>query len=101
VRAECGCQAWPVASARSKRNKDRRLRAAHRRLQPIRGARGRSLQHRRLSAPRVVSLSQFAGGLTGQSRRWLPRSRAKAWALSALPVAVVVIWVLARVSRHL
>jgi len=49
----------------------------------------------------VVGLSQFASGLTGQSRRWLPRSRAKAWVLSAVPVAVVVVWVLARLSRHL
>jgi len=90
-----------VASDRSKRKKDRELRAARRRLQPIRGARGRSLQHRRLGAPRVVGLPQFAEGLTGAKARRLPRGRVKARVLSALPVVVLVIWVVARLARHL
>jgi len=90
-----------VGSARSNRTKARERRAAGRRLQPIRGARGRSLQHRRLSAPRVVGLDRFAEGLTGPRRRWRPRSRLQAALLSALPFAVLVIWVVARLSRHL
>jgi hypothetical protein len=46
-------------------------------------------------------LSQFAEGLTGPKRRWRPRSRVKTWVLSALPVVVVAVWVVARVARHL
>jgi hypothetical protein len=49
----------------------------------------------------VVGLAQFADGVAGSRRRWQPRSRARAWLLSALPVVVVVIWVVARVARHL
>jgi hypothetical protein len=84
-----------------KRTKERQKRAARLRLQPIRGARGRNLKHTRLSSPRVVGLNQFAQGLTGSRRKWQPRSRAKTWLLSALPIVVVVIWVVARVARHL
>ncbi|HEY5023971.1 MAG TPA: hypothetical protein VII76_03260 [Acidimicrobiales bacterium] len=90
-----------MAKDRSKHDKERQLRAARRRLQPIRGARGRSLKHTRLTAPRVVGLNQFARGLTAPTRRWQPRSRVKAWLLSALPVVVVIVWVVARVARHL
>jgi len=90
-----------VGRDRSKRNKERASRAARRRLEPIRGARGRSLAHTRLAAPRVVGLSQFARGLTGPSRRLQPRSRVRAWILSAIPVVVLVIWVVARIARHL
>jgi cytochrome c-type biogenesis protein CcmH/NrfF len=49
----------------------------------------------------VVGLAQFADGVAGSRRRWQPRSRARAWLLSALPVVIVVIWVVARVARHL
>ena len=49
----------------------------------------------------MVGLAQFAGGLTGPKARWLPRSRPKAWVLSALPIVVLVIWVVARLARHL
>jgi len=89
-----------VGSDRSKRNKERQLRAARRRLQPIRGARGRRLKHTRLAAPRVVGLSQFAQGLTGPNRRREPRHRSTAWILSALPFVVLVIWVVVRVASH-
>jgi hypothetical protein len=77
------------------------VRAARRRLQPIRGARGRSLKHKRLSAPRVVGIGQFAQGLGDPTRRARPKSRLKGWILSALPVVVAAIWVVARVARHL
>jgi hypothetical protein len=90
-----------VGSARSKRAKERSVRAAGRRLAPIRGARGRSLTHRRLAAPRVVGLHQFAEGLTGPQRRFQPRRGVQTWILSALPVVVLAIWVVARVARHL
>jgi hypothetical protein len=46
-------------------------------------------------------LSQFAEGLTGPKRRWRPRGRVKTWVLSALPIVVVAVWVVARVARHL
>ena len=49
----------------------------------------------------MVGLTQFAGGLTGAEARRAPRSRMRAWVLSALPIVVLVIWVVARLARHL
>ena len=49
----------------------------------------------------MVGLTQFAGGLTGPKARRAPRSRVKAWVLSALPIMILVIWVVARLARHL
>ncbi|HLM97628.1 MAG TPA: hypothetical protein VK283_15025 [Acidimicrobiales bacterium] len=49
----------------------------------------------------MVGLPQFAEGLTGAKARRLPRGRVKARVLSALPVVVLVIWVVARLARHL
>jgi hypothetical protein len=49
----------------------------------------------------VVGLSQFAEGLTGQRRTWPIRTRARAWALAILLVAMLVIVVVARLTRHL
>ena len=66
----------------------------------MRGARGRSLKHTRLAAPRVVGLSQFAQGLTGPSRKFQPRRKSTAWILSALPFVILVIWVVVRVAGH-
>ena len=75
-------------------------RAARRRLQPIRGARGRSLEHTAARrAPRVVGLGQFAEGLTGpETTVAAAHVGSRAWLLSALPVVVLVIWVVARVA---
>jgi hypothetical protein len=49
----------------------------------------------------VVGLSQFAEGLTGRRRRWHPRTRAKAWILTVLLLVMLVIVVVARLTRHL
>ena len=82
-----------------RRRSARRRRAAAQRLTPIRGAAGRRLRSRTLKARRVVGVGQFARGLTRPSAR--PRSRVVGWVLSALPVVVLLVWVVARLTRHL
>jgi hypothetical protein len=90
-----------LGSARSNHRKERERRAASRRLEPIRGARGRSLQHRRLGGGRVVGLGQFAEGLTRHDGRRKPRSGLVTWALAAVPFVILLIFVVARLTRHL
>jgi hypothetical protein len=89
-----------VGSAREQRNKARRDRAAHRRLRPIRGAAGRRLRSAGPSRGRVVSLGRFAQGLRAPNRRLWARHRIVAWVIGALPVVVLLIWVVARLARH-
>jgi hypothetical protein len=48
----------------------------------------------------MVSLGQFSEGLTGRRADLKHRSRLWGWLFAAAPVAVVVVWVLARVARH-
>lgn len=82
-----------------RRRKARRRRAAAQRLRPLRGAAGRRLRARSLRSRRVVGVGQFARGMTTARHR--PRSRVWAWGVSALPAAVLLIWVVARLTRHL
>lgn len=82
-----------------RRRKARQRRAAARHLQPIRGAAGRQLRSRNLHARRVVGVGQFARGLTRRPSR--PGSRVATWVLPALPVVVLLVWVVARMARHL
>lgn len=82
-----------------RRRAARRRRAAAQHLQPIRGAAGRRLRSRNLRARRVVGVGQFARGLTRPSTN--PRSKVAAWVLPAVPVVVLVVWVVARLTRHL
>jgi hypothetical protein len=49
----------------------------------------------------VVGLSQFAEGLTGQRRKWDRRQRAKAWVLTGVLLVMLVVVVVARLTRHL
>jgi hypothetical protein len=49
----------------------------------------------------VVGLGQFADGLTGRGRPWHPRTRTTAWALTVLLLVMLVIVVVARLTRHL
>lgn len=46
----------------------------------------------------MVGIGQFARGMTRERK---PRHRLTGWLLSVLPIAVVAIWVVARVTRHL
>ena len=48
---------------------------------------------------RVIGLGQFAQGMARRSSH--PESRVTSWVLVAAPVVMVVIWVVARVTRHL
>ena len=80
----------------------RRRRAAERRLTPIRGRAARRL--RTGGGPqRVVGLAQFAEGVARKAARSSRPSRSGVtrWLLAALPVAVVVLWAVARLTRHL
>ena len=89
-----------MGSSRSCRTKDRERKAAAQRLTPIRGQAGRRLRHSGLRSGRVVGLSQFAQGIE-RTRSSRPRNRVASWALAALPMAIVIIWVVARMTRHL
>ena len=82
-----------------RRRKDRQRRAAAQRLKPIRGQAGRQLRSRSLRPRRVVGVGRFAQGMTRPTSK--PRSRLMAWLLTALPVVILVVWVVARVTRHL
>lgn len=88
-----------MSDARLRRRKARERKAAAQRLQPIRGAAGRRLRSRRLRSRRVVGVGQFARGLTRPASR--PRGRVMTWVLSALPAVVLLVWVVARLTRHL
>lgn len=80
-----------------RRRKQRQERAAAKRLPPVRGTTGRLRTGGR--GQRVVGLGQFADGLGRRGTG--ARHRAWAWLLGAVPVVVVVVWVVARVTRHL
>lgn len=87
-----------MGSSRSRRTKTRERRAASQRLAPIRGQAGRRLLHSGWRSGRVVGLSQFAAGMTSRQRS---KSRLQRWMLTAVPVVVLVVWVVARLARHL
>lgn len=81
-----------------RRRKNRRRRAAARRLTPIRGEAARRLRTRG-RAVRLVGLGSFAQGMARRSAS--PKSRVASWSLAAVPVVVLVVWVVARLTRHL
>jgi hypothetical protein len=49
----------------------------------------------------VVGLGQFADGLTGHGRASHGRTRARAWVVTGVVVVMLVIVVVARLTRHL
>lgn len=89
-----------MGSQSSRRSKARQRRAAARRLVPIRGRAGRRLQQAGLRSGRVVGVGQFAQGLTRRATN-SSGGRLRRWLFAAIPVAVLVIWIAARLTRHL
>ena len=94
-----GREAGAVGTDRARRSKARRERARRRRLQPIRGAAGRRVGQGGFGRGRVVSLSRFAEGL-GRTRASTSRSRVLRWVLASLPVVLLVVLVVVRLTRH-
>ena len=82
-----------------RRRKLRQRRAAAQHLQPIRGETGRRLRARGLRSRRVVGVGQFARGLTRPDAK--PSSRTVRWLLAVLPAVILMVWVVARLTRHL
>ena len=80
-----------------RRRKQRQERAAAKRLPPVRGPVGRLRTGGR--GQRVVGLGRFAEGLG--RRRAGTRHPVRAWFLGAVPVVIVLVWIVARLTRHL
>jgi hypothetical protein len=94
-----------VTTARERRRKDRARRAASRRLPPVRVGGGRRLQTGGRASPvRLVGVGSFAQGVArrSESRRQSHGLR-RVWGMVAgvLTVAVLVLWIIARVAGHL
>jgi hypothetical protein len=90
---------------RQHRRKERQRRAASRRLPPVRSTGGRRLQSGgRPQAVRMVGVGQFARGV---ARRTDAHRRPRGWRrvgsviTGALAAVVFVLWIIARVTRHL
>jgi hypothetical protein len=103
-RARCsggsGCQCGHVGARPERRRQARRARAASRRLAPIRGAAGRRLRGASTRRGRVVGIAQFARGLSRPSRAVSVRSRVVRGILAALPVVVLLVLVVVRLTRR-